>query len=74
MCALPLVCDSPLDLKEELSCSLRQVASIIQRQSLYDQGVTADSMELLLCCAIFHSVLLQRQTYKYLGQGRIYNW
>ncbi|XP_045902961.1 dynein heavy chain domain-containing protein 1 isoform X2 [Micropterus dolomieu] len=68
MCALPLVCDSPWDLKEELSCSLRQVASIIRCQSL--SGVTAD----LLRCAIFHSVLLQRQTYKYLGQGRIYNW
>ncbi|XP_067352664.1 dynein heavy chain domain-containing protein 1-like isoform X2 [Channa argus] len=69
--ALPLVCDSPLDLKEELSCSLRQVASTIQCQSQLD--VTADNTE-LLSCAIFHSVLLQRQTYKYLGQGRIYHW
>ncbi|XP_040891858.1 dynein heavy chain domain-containing protein 1 [Toxotes jaculatrix] len=72
MCALPLVCDSAWDLKEELSCSLQQVASVIQCQSL--SGVTADKMEFLLHCAIFHSVLLQRQTYKYLGQGRIYNW
>ncbi len=72
MCALPLVCDSPWDLKEELSCSLRQVVSIIQCQSL--SSVTADNVELLLYCAIFHSVLLQRQTYKYFGQGRIYNW
>lgn len=72
MCALPLVCDSPWDLKEELSCSLRQVMSVIQCQSL--SGVTADNMELLLRCATFHSVLLQRQTYKYLGQGRIHNW
>ncbi|XP_040002556.1 dynein heavy chain domain-containing protein 1 isoform X2 [Xiphias gladius] len=72
MCALPLVCDSPLDLKEELSCSLQQVVSIIQCQSVL--GVTADNMEFLLRCATFHSVLLQRQTYKYLGQGRIYNW
>ncbi|KAL7403667.1 hypothetical protein ABVT39_003475 [Epinephelus coioides] len=72
LCALPLVCDSPWDLKEELSCSLRQVVSVIQCQSL--SGVTADNMELLLRCAIFHSVLLQRQTYKYLGQGRIYEW
>ncbi|XP_026158699.1 dynein heavy chain domain-containing protein 1 isoform X2 [Mastacembelus armatus] len=72
MCALPLVCDSPLDLKEELSCSLREVVSLIQCQSLLD--VTADNVELLVRCAIFHSVLLQRQTYKYLGQGRIYNW
>lgn len=72
MCALSLVCDSPLDLKEELSCSLQQVVSIIQCQSVL--GVTADNMEFLLRCATFHSVLLQRQTYKYLGQGRIYNW
>uniref|UniRef100_A0AAQ6IG98 AAA+ ATPase domain-containing protein n=1 Tax=Anabas testudineus TaxID=64144 RepID=A0AAQ6IG98_ANATE len=72
MCALPLVCDSPLDLKEELSCSLRHVASIIHCQSLL--GDTADNMKLLLSCAIFHSVILQRQTYKYSGQGRIYDW
>ncbi|KAM7394625.1 hypothetical protein PAMP_021413 [Pampus punctatissimus] len=72
MCALPLVCDSARDLKEELSCSLRQVASVIQRQS--PSGVTADNMELLLHCAVFHTVLLQRQTYKDLGQGRIHCW
>ncbi|KAK2817387.1 hypothetical protein Q5P01_025578 [Channa striata] len=72
ICALALVCDSPLDLKEELSCSLRQVASIIQCQS--ELGVTADNSGLLLSSAIFHSVLLQRQTYKYLGQGRVYSW
>ncbi|XP_070683759.1 dynein heavy chain domain-containing protein 1 [Pempheris klunzingeri] len=72
MCALPLVCDSPWYLEEELIFSLQQVVSIIQRHSL--SGVTAGDMELLLRCAIFHSVLLQRQTYKYLGQGRIYNW
>ncbi|XP_030593777.1 dynein heavy chain domain-containing protein 1 isoform X2 [Archocentrus centrarchus] len=67
--ALALVCDSPWDLKEELSCSLRQVAAVTQPQS----GVTADN-NLLLRCAIFHSVLVQRQSYKYLGQGRIYHW
>ena len=70
MCALPLVCDSPWDLKEELSCSLRQVVSITECLS----SVTLDNMEFLLRCAVFHSVLLQRQTSKYLGQGRIYNW
>ncbi|XP_035515196.1 dynein heavy chain domain-containing protein 1-like [Morone saxatilis] len=74
MCAIPLVCDSPWDLKEELSCSLQQVASFIQCQSLPQHTVTADNMELLLRCAIFHSVLLQRQTYKCLDQGIIYNW
>ncbi|XP_029028963.1 dynein heavy chain domain-containing protein 1 isoform X2 [Betta splendens] len=72
MRALPLVCDSPFDLKEELRCSLRQVASVTPCQSLLN--VTADDTESLLCCAIFHSVLLQRQNYKYLRQGRIYNW
>lgn len=72
MCALPLICDSPWDLREELSSSLRQVVSIIQCQSL--SAVTEDNMELLLRCAIFHSVLLQRQTNKYSGQGIIYNW
>ncbi|KAM7419727.1 hypothetical protein PAMA_016693 [Pampus argenteus] len=72
MCALPLVCDSARDLKEELSCSLRQVMSVIQRQS--PPCVTADNMELLLRCAVFHAVLLQRQTYKDLGQGRIHCW
>nr|XP_012771268.1 dynein heavy chain domain-containing protein 1 [Maylandia zebra] len=69
MCALHLVCDSSWDLKEELSCSLRQVASISQPQL----GIMADNKSLLRC-AIFHSVLVQRQTYKYLGQGRIYHW
>uniref|UniRef100_A0AAQ5XW98 AAA+ ATPase domain-containing protein n=1 Tax=Amphiprion ocellaris TaxID=80972 RepID=A0AAQ5XW98_AMPOC len=70
MCALNLVCDSPWDLKEELSCSVRQMVSINQPPSQLD--VTADNMELLLRCAIFHSVLLQRQAYKYCGQ--IYHW
>lgn len=72
MCALPLVCDSAWDVKEELSYSLRQVVTTVQHQSL--SGVTADDMELLLRCAVFHTVLLQRQTYKYLGQGRIHCW
>ncbi|KAM7009685.1 LOW QUALITY PROTEIN: dynein heavy chain domain-containing protein 1 [Tautogolabrus adspersus] len=72
MCAFPLVCDSPWDLKDELSCSFCEVVSIMQRKSQWD--VTADNKELLLRCAIFHSVLLQRQSYKYLGQGRIYSW
>lgn len=70
MCALPLVCDSPLDLKEELSCSLQRVASIARRQSA--SAVTADDVELLLRCAVLHSVLLQRQTCRY--EGRIYSW
>ncbi|XP_041640066.1 dynein heavy chain domain-containing protein 1 [Cheilinus undulatus] len=72
MFALPLVCDSAWDLKDELSCSFREAVSIMQSKSLWD--MTADNKELLLRCAIFHSVLLQRQSYKYLGQGRIYSW
>ncbi|XP_029900968.1 dynein heavy chain domain-containing protein 1 [Myripristis murdjan] len=72
MCALPLVCDSPWDVKEELSCSLQQVVSLFQSESLLD--VMSDDMEPLLRCAILHSVLLQRQRYMFLGQGNIYRW
>ncbi|XP_029980645.1 dynein heavy chain domain-containing protein 1 [Sphaeramia orbicularis] len=70
MCALSLVCDSSWNLKEELSCTLRQMASIIQPPS----PLSADNTQFLLRCAIFHSVLLQRQTYRYLGQGQLYHW
>lgn len=72
MCALPLVCDSAWDVKEELSGSLRQVVSIMQHRQL--SGVTADIMELLLRCTVFHCVLLQRQNSKHSGQGRTYCW
>lgn len=72
MCALPLACDSPWGVKEELSCSLHQVVSLIQPELL--SGVTADDLEALLRCALLHSVLLQRQTYRLLGQGNIYHW
>ncbi|XP_069545473.1 dynein heavy chain domain-containing protein 1 [Brachyistius frenatus] len=69
MCALPLVCDSAHDLKEELSWSLGQEVSVTQSPSRSGVG-----MELLLRCAIFHSVLLQRQNYTCAGQGRVYHW
>lgn len=72
MCALRLVCDSPWDLKEELGSSLRQVMLVSQTESWSD--VIAGNMDLLLCCALFHSVLLQRQIYKFLGHGRAYRW
>lgn len=72
MCALPLVCDSPWDVKEELSCSLHQVVSLFQSESRLD--IMSDDMEPLLRCAILHSVLLQRQRHMYLGQGNIYRW
>ncbi|KAM9818029.1 dynein heavy chain domain-containing protein 1 isoform 3-T7 [Syngnathus typhle] len=63
MHGLPLVCDCSWNLKEELSCSLQ-----------YLSGSPADDTELLLRCATFHSVLLQREAYKYSGQARIYSW
>lgn len=69
MCALPVICDAPWDLREELSSSLQQVVNILKCQSL-----SGDNMELLIHCVIFHSVLLQRQTYKCSSQGVIYNW
>lgn len=72
MCALPLVFDSPWDLRGELSGSLCQLVSSFQCQSL--TGIAEDNMEVLLSCATFHSVLLQRQTYKCSGQRLIYNW
>lgn len=69
MCALPVICDVPWDLREELSSSLQQVVNISKCQSL-----SGDNMELLVRCVIFHSVLLQRQTYKCSSQGVTYNW
>ncbi|KAK5608279.1 hypothetical protein CRENBAI_001569 [Crenichthys baileyi] len=72
MCALPLCCDSPWDLKEEMSCSIQQVLSVSRPQSWSD--VANDHTEVLLRCAVFHSVLVQRQTYKYLSFGRRYHW
>ncbi|KAM3865290.1 LOW QUALITY PROTEIN: dynein heavy chain domain-containing protein 1-like [Diretmus argenteus] len=68
VCALPLVCDSSWDVKEELSCSLRQVASVVQPESL------SDVQDSLRRCAVLHSVLLQRQAYTYLGPGNFYRW
>ncbi|KAM4750013.1 dynein heavy chain domain-containing protein 1 [Anableps anableps] len=72
MCALRLCCDSSWDLREEISCSFQQVLSVCQPQLWSD--VTDDNMEVLLRCAIFHSILVQRQTYKYLSFGRMYHW
>lgn len=72
MSALPLVCDCPSNLTEELSSSLLQLESAVQCQSW--DAITNDDVGLLLRCAIFHSVLLHRQTYKHSGQGTIYSW
>ncbi|XP_061685389.1 dynein heavy chain domain-containing protein 1 [Syngnathoides biaculeatus] len=70
MWGLPLVCDSSWNVNEELSCSLQYLSSVAQRQS----ESVSDNIELLLRCAVFHSVLLQREAYKSMGQARIYSW
>ncbi|XP_054896838.1 dynein heavy chain domain-containing protein 1 isoform X2 [Poeciliopsis prolifica] len=70
--ALPLCFDSPSNLKEEMRVSFRQVFSVSQHQSW--SHVIGDNMKVLLRCAVFHSVLMQRQTYKYLSFGRTYYW
>ncbi|XP_067102810.1 dynein heavy chain domain-containing protein 1 [Osmerus mordax] len=72
VCALRLVCDSPCDVKEELCSSLHQVVSPALPVSA--SGISASSLEPLLRCAILHSVLLQRQAYRHLGQGYVYHW
>lgn len=72
VCALRLVCDSPCDVKEELCSSLHQVVSAALPASA--SGLSASSLEPLLRCAILHSVLLQRQAYRHLGQGCVYHW
>lgn len=72
MFALPLVCDFPSDLTDELSSSLLQLESVVRCQSMH--GITGDDVTHLLRCAIFHSVLLHRQSYRSSGQGTIYNW
>ncbi|KAL0973177.1 hypothetical protein UPYG_G00199950 [Umbra pygmaea] len=70
MCALRLACDSPWDVKEELCSSVGQVVSRLASTA----GVRGTTFEPQLRCAILHSVLLQRQAYKHLGQGSIYHW
>ncbi|KAM4595719.1 dynein heavy chain domain-containing protein 1 [Fundulus diaphanus] len=72
MCALQLCCDSPWDLKEEMFYSFQQVLSVSHPQSWSD--VADDNKEVLLRCAIFHSVLLQRRTYTHFSFGRMYHW
>lgn len=69
MSALTLICDSPWDLREELSSSLQRAVLAIECQSLSEED-----KELLLCYTVFHSVLLQRQTYKCSVSGKLYNW
>ncbi|XP_036393632.1 dynein heavy chain domain-containing protein 1 [Megalops cyprinoides] len=68
--ALRLVCDSPWDLREALCGSLRQVLS----HAVPGGGPCTPETTGLLCCAVLHSVLLQRGAYRHLGQGNLYSW
>ncbi len=61
--ALHLVCDSSWDLRDELWSSVKQTLPF----SSHEYTVNTQ-------CAVLHSVLLQRQTFKHLGQGRLYHW
>ncbi|XP_077460824.1 dynein heavy chain domain-containing protein 1 [Stigmatopora argus] len=70
MHALPLVCDSSWNMKEELSCSLQYLSFLAKS---HPENL-ADNTELLLRCATFHSVLLQREAYKAEGQSRMSSW
>ncbi|XP_057698578.1 dynein heavy chain domain-containing protein 1-like isoform X7 [Corythoichthys intestinalis] len=70
MHALAVVCDSSWNIKEELSCSLQYLSFIAKRGS----ENLSDNTELLLRCATFHSVVLQREAYKCTGQPKINSW
>ncbi|XP_051531516.1 dynein heavy chain domain-containing protein 1 [Myxocyprinus asiaticus] len=70
--AFHLVWDSSLDLKDELWSSARLTLSAAL--SFSSPGHSKDTVRPLLQCAILHSVLLQRQTFKHLGQGQLYFW
>jgi len=60
--ALHVVCDSSWDLKDELWSSVKQTLFFSPEDTVHIQ------------CAILHSVLLQRQAFKHLGQGQLYLW
>lgn len=69
ICALHLVCDSSWDLTDDLWCSVRQLLSASNTFSS-----PAHTVRSLLQCAVLHSVLLQRQEYRHIGQGQLYFW
>ncbi|XP_076832163.1 dynein heavy chain domain-containing protein 1 isoform X2 [Brachyhypopomus gauderio] len=69
--AVHVACDFHWDLQSELCSSLRQLQALAPPPA--DPRGGAD-VEPLLRCAVLHSVLLQRQKLKHLGQGRTYNW
>lgn len=60
--ALHVVCDSSWDLKDELWSSVKQTLYFSPEDTVHIQ------------CAVLHSVLLQRQTFKHLCQGQLYLW
>ncbi|KAI4890234.1 hypothetical protein NFI96_014008 [Prochilodus magdalenae] len=70
--AVHLVCDSYWDLRDELCSSMRQVMSTVVPAT--SSAYAINPVEPLVRCVILHSVMLQRQKLKYLGQGSIYNW
>ncbi|XP_021335614.3 dynein heavy chain domain-containing protein 1 isoform X2 [Danio rerio] len=61
--ALHLACDSSLDLKDELWSSIKQTIPMFSPEA-----------SVQIQCAILHSVLLHRQTFKHMGQAQLYFW
>ncbi|KAM8879925.1 dynein heavy chain domain-containing protein 1 isoform 2-T5 [Spinachia spinachia] len=70
--ALPLICDPPWDLREEVASSLGQLTSVLERRP--PSARSATEAEPLLRCAVFHSVLVQRQREAVRAEGRSYSW
>ncbi|KAI7795482.1 putative dynein heavy chain domain-containing protein 1, partial [Triplophysa rosa] len=70
--ALHLVCDSSWDLKDVLWSSVRQALSASDTFS--SPAHTESTVRSLQQCAVLHSVLLQRQAFRHLGQGQLYLW
>ncbi|XP_073732029.1 dynein heavy chain domain-containing protein 1 [Misgurnus anguillicaudatus] len=72
ICALHLVCDSSWGLKDELWSSVKQ--TLFALDSFSSSAHTETTARSHLQCAVLHSVLLQRQAFKHLGQGQLYLW
>ncbi|KAA0707857.1 Dynein heavy chain 6, axonemal [Triplophysa tibetana] len=70
--ALHLVCDSSWDLKDVLWSSVRLALSESDTSS--SSAHTESTERSLQQCAVLHSVLLQRQAFRHLGQGQLYLW
>ncbi|KAK6485787.1 dynein heavy chain domain-containing protein 1 [Huso huso] len=63
VCAMKVACDSPWDLRETLHTTLRQAVGHLSSPTSH-----------VIRCVALHSVLLQRQSYRERGQGRVYSW